>query len=191
MEEKELAGVRISEFSTNIFSPCCVRFKLLPFALGRVTKPPARTQNPLNPQTNGTHTHSLFLYNLPSWPNCWVLIFPTWKSLPLTIYYLHLSTCPTWPLLYILGHLHVLVATDPSSPPPQGLIWLLCSSPSKARQQLLSPSLCLLFPPGIQKSHLYLPPSNWPLAFFTDKSRTNREQTLASALPPSSPCSSS
>ena len=41
-----------------------------------------------------TYKHSLFFYNLPSWHNCWALVFPTWKSLPLSIYYLCLCTSP-------------------------------------------------------------------------------------------------
>lgn len=40
------------------------------------------------------HAHRLFLDNLPSWYSCWALISPTGKSMPLSIYYHHLFTCP-------------------------------------------------------------------------------------------------
>jgi hypothetical protein len=44
--------------------------------------------------TDQRHIHILFPYKLPSWHNCWALLSPACKSVPLLIYYLLLSTCP-------------------------------------------------------------------------------------------------
>lgn len=43
---------------------------------------PAPTPFPLNPRIKDTQ---LFVFNLPSWANCWTLLSPAWKTLSLSM----------------------------------------------------------------------------------------------------------
>lgn len=103
---------------------------------------------------------------------------PAWRSVPLTIYYLCLSTCPKLQWLLPPSTCQASLATR--------LLWRLQAPalletshgccvvlPLKhGRKKLFSSSSAFsCWDPW--KSHLYPLPSNWSSAFFTDKSRTN------------------
>ena len=128
------------------------------------------------------HTCNLFFYNLPFWHICWASLSPTWKSVPLPIYYLCLSTCPKLQWLVPPSPcqtsmtMPVVVSTGPVSPETSHGCEVLL--PPKYGKNSPSSSLCLPFPPETQKSLLFLPPSNCLMAFFTDRSRTNWRKGL-------------
>lgn len=58
---------------------------LYPSLLQEMTKLPAPSQLPLNPQPEGTE---VVQFRLAFGHYCWVLLSPTWKSVPLSVSYL-------------------------------------------------------------------------------------------------------
>jgi hypothetical protein len=140
---------------------------------------------PLNPRIKDTHTTCYFAFlaqllgaGISSLEN---------RALP--IHCLCFSTCPK---LVTSSYSHLALAKHPWPPVcsigpspqlPWHFTWLLCSSSSKTWQKSHSvfPFLCL-FPCDPEVPPIPLP-NNWPASFFTDKSRTNWEQILASDPP--------
>lgn len=102
-----------------------------------------------NKRHTHTHTHSLLLHKLPSRHNCWALLSPTWKSMPLPIYYLHLSTCPKHQWLVPPSPCQTSLVYPSELPVAPSEIshkcWLLL--PPKHVRKLLSllPGICLFF----------------------------------------------
>lgn len=109
--------------------------------------------------------------------SCWALLSATWKSI---LFIIFLSLLPP-PALTLFGQLNLV---------PSKHLWL--PSYRSVQSPLLLPKLHidawffslqstvnsvstffnLPFPSGTWKSHLYFQPSNWPMTFFSDRSRT-------------------
>ena len=114
-------------------------------------------------------THSLILLYLPFGTIAGCCHLPPRKMCP---YQFHISVSPICPKLQSLNssdHLPIGVAFVATS--FWDLTWFLGSLLSKACE-LHSLPLSPLPAPRTWKSLLY-PPSNWPMAFFTDRSRAN------------------
>lgn len=142
---------------------------------------------PLNSWVKDIQT-ALLLFNLPTRHNCWGQITLGWKGLPLTIYYLCLSSHPKLSGLFHLAPVkHLWPPTHsgnrrPSLRPPPNVIATFFFSPKHGRKAPLA-FLAAAFSSWDYKSQLYPLPSIWLLVFFIDKLRTNWGAGLASDPP--------
>ena len=128
---------------------------------------------------NKRHTHRLLIFNFLWTQLLGATIFCLWKC---ALIYILISAPPTCPKLKVV-HIHLVPAKHPWPPTYRSSLYGHVIMRSHKAGQLffircltilcLSSLTSLCLPPGTQKSHLSLPPSNWPMAFFTDRSRTN------------------
>lgn len=113
-----------------------------------------------------SHTHSCSISTWPSWHNCRVLLSPAWKKQCL-INFLSLSLPPVLNFSYQTP----LTTRLQERPVSRSHMAAWFSLQSMGNSPLLPASVS--FPPGTRKSLLSLPPSNWLMAFLTDRSRSN------------------